>query len=112
MYLARFSYDVLPINRERALGFIRQQTTTFAQIRQGGEGTAGTVGESSGEDSAGAPKVRLIPSQSLRADGSPAEVVERTEVTVEVPDPESPREAAFASFTQALFASAEFRYLE
>lgn len=25
MYLARFSYDVLPINRQRALGFIRQE---------------------------------------------------------------------------------------
>lgn len=25
MYLARFSYDVLPINRQRALGFIRRE---------------------------------------------------------------------------------------
>jgi hypothetical protein len=25
MYLARFSYDVLPVNRERALGFIRRE---------------------------------------------------------------------------------------
>lgn len=25
MYLARFSYDVLPLNRERALDFIRRQ---------------------------------------------------------------------------------------
>lgn len=25
MYLARFSYDVLPVNRQRALGFIRQE---------------------------------------------------------------------------------------
>jgi hypothetical protein len=25
MYLARFSYDVLPVNRERAIGFIRRE---------------------------------------------------------------------------------------
>jgi hypothetical protein len=25
MYLARFSYDVLPVNRDRALGFIRRE---------------------------------------------------------------------------------------
>ena len=25
MYLARFSYDVLPVNRRRAVGFIRQE---------------------------------------------------------------------------------------
>lgn len=25
MYLARFSYDVLPVNRQRALGFIREE---------------------------------------------------------------------------------------
>lgn len=25
MYLARFSYDVLPVNRERAIDFIRQE---------------------------------------------------------------------------------------
>lgn len=25
MYLARFSYDVLPINRQRAMGFIRRE---------------------------------------------------------------------------------------
>ena len=25
MYLARFSYDVLPVNRQRALGFIRRE---------------------------------------------------------------------------------------
>lgn len=25
MYLARFSYDVLPVNRQRAIGFIRQE---------------------------------------------------------------------------------------
>lgn len=26
MYLARFSYDVLPVNRDRAIGFIRRET--------------------------------------------------------------------------------------
>ena len=25
MYLARFSYDVLPVNRDRAIGFIRRE---------------------------------------------------------------------------------------
>jgi hypothetical protein len=25
MYLARFSYDVLPVNRQRAIGFIRRE---------------------------------------------------------------------------------------
>ncbi len=25
MYLARFSYDVLPVNRQRAMGFIRRE---------------------------------------------------------------------------------------
>ena len=25
MYLARFSYDVLPVNRQRAIGFIQQE---------------------------------------------------------------------------------------
>ena len=25
MYLARFSYDVLPLNRQRAMGFIRRE---------------------------------------------------------------------------------------
>ena len=28
MYLARFSYDVLPINRERAIDFIRREVET------------------------------------------------------------------------------------
>lgn len=68
--------------------------------------------EPSAENGEGAPKVRLIPSQSLRADGSPAELVKRVENRVEVPVPANPREGAYALFAQALFASAEFRYLD
>jgi hypothetical protein len=33
MYLARFSYDVLPVDRERAIGFIRRE---IEAARQGG----------------------------------------------------------------------------
>jgi hypothetical protein len=33
MYLARFSYDVLPVNRQRAIGFIRREVET---ARSGG----------------------------------------------------------------------------
>ena len=31
MYLARFSYDLLPINRERAIGFIRREMEAAQQ---------------------------------------------------------------------------------
>jgi hypothetical protein len=31
MYLARFSYDVLPVNRERAIGFIRREAEAARQ---------------------------------------------------------------------------------
>jgi len=28
MYLARFSYDVLPVNRQRAIDFIKREVST------------------------------------------------------------------------------------
>ena len=33
MYVARFSYDVLPINRERAIDFIRREVKTASRAR-------------------------------------------------------------------------------
>lgn len=103
----------------RARSFLQEQTRNF--IRNGiltpnspfsAEEAPEDGDAESGETPTGPrTRTRLIPSQSLRADGTPREWVERTEYVIEVAAPASPQEAAYALFTQAIFASAEFRHL-
>lgn len=52
-----------------------------------------------------------IPSAALRPNGKPAEVVKRTSRSASAERPKDAPEAAWALFSQSLFATAEFRYL-
>jgi len=52
-----------------------------------------------------------IASAAVRANGAPSEVVKRTSKLAAVEKPRDQQEAAWSLFSQALFASAEFRYL-
>ncbi|MBX3746682.1 MAG: PSD1 domain-containing protein [Verrucomicrobiae bacterium] len=87
----------------RAREFIVNQVRTFAESDPGWHDAEGSDVE---------PTVLLVPSQSVRADGRPAEIVRRTRQHIAAPEPASPRESAWTLLTQAVFASAEFRYLD
>jgi hypothetical protein len=69
-------------------------------------------GAGHGAQSGGTGTTMVLASAGVRADGKPLEVYMRTVKTYEPPAPGNPREAAWALFAQALFASAEFRYLQ
>ncbi len=108
-----------PTSKEirRARSFITEQARSTAPVDQerpgfSGAATAAPAALEPGAQS-GEPGMTLaIASAGVRADGKPLEVYTRTVKTYEPPAPGNAREAAWALFAQALFASAEFRYLQ
>ena len=61
MYIARFSYEVLPVNRQRAIDFIRQEVEV-ARLSAAGALTGGPF-EPAGTDEPG--RTRSVPGRGL-----------------------------------------------
>lgn len=87
----------------RARGFIQKQASYYQQ-----PGELARLHEPDSDESL----TLEIPSAALRPNGKPAEVVKRTSRAVAVEKPKDANEAAWSLFTQSLFATAEFRYLQ
>ena len=101
---------------KRALNFISGQTGELAKVAPVHLSNAFTTEPKTGDGSEAKPEggdmTLAIASSAVRADGKPSEVYVRTVKNYQAPEPANPREAAWALFTQALYASAEFRYLQ
>jgi hypothetical protein len=102
----------------RALGYIKAQAEIFASASATPPGGVVDMkiepnANSDVPSETGEADLKLsIGSSAVRPDGTPSEVYVRTIHDYEAPKPANPQEAAWTLFTQALFAGAEFRYLQ
>jgi Protein of unknown function (DUF1549)/Protein of unknown function (DUF1553)/Planctomycete cytochrome C len=101
----------------RALGYIKAQSQLLASApAASGTLVAAKIEASANSDvpsESGEADLKVsIGSSAVRPDGKPSEVYVRTIHDYEATKPANPREAAWTLFTQALFAGAEFRYLQ
>ena len=99
---------------KRALSFVSGQTELLATAQPVKLGiyAAEPAADSGDVKPEGSDMTVAIASAAVRPDGKPSEVYVRTVKNYEPPKPANARQEAWTLFTQALFASAEFRYLQ
>jgi hypothetical protein len=99
---------------KRALGFVASQTELLAAAQpvKLGIHPANPAADSDEVKPEESDMSYAIASAAVRPDGKPSEVYVRTVKKYEAPKPGNGREEAWTLFAQALFASAEFRYLQ